>query len=381
MAAEPQTLFLPNIGAEESHRSGKTLAQHPVVIHLGELWQKSFGLLTESTGDNSSSHQNADWDDLPTAPGLLPWFATQATFLEAQERGLPHLGPQPQIVQTIHNKGFAKQLAQTIGHNTGWQYSHILQCLQSEQEAKSKLEEILAGWPQWAQANFTIKPCMGSSGRGRIAGKNGLISTQHIRGLMKMSQRGGAIVEPWYSTINNLSTQIFFKPDHTWNICGHTSQVLTQSGTYLGNHGRLVQGKSDSGTQYDSQLEQVAQSIAPLIQEQGFEGMCGFDAFSFLCPETGEEKFRAPLEINARFTSATVGLRYMRHLASQHSIDYGSWLFLLDAREAWCKVAVQNPDWKSWIIPTKTTGKKALILISEHSEILKQWLVENKLRP
>ena len=250
--------------------------------------------------------------------------------------------------------------------------------IDSDQEAQKRLEIILSNWPAWARANFTIKPCMGSSGRGRIAGKNGLIATQHIRGLIKMSQRGGAIVEPWYSTQNNLSTQLLFTPDKKYRILGHTSQLLTRAGTYLGNHGSVQEGNPHSGTHFDFELDRLTHLIAPLIIAEGFQGVCGFDAFSFLCPESGKIKLRAPLEVNARFTSATVGIGHMLNFASQCSFENGSWMFILDAQESWCEAAAQNPEWKSCFYQTRVTGKKALVAISDQPETFKDWVKENK---
>lgn len=378
MGTQSQIVLLPNIGAEESHRQGQTVAQHPVVTHLGELWRNSFGALAKPLDGISQSAHKPHWNWLPQESGLMPWFSTEATLLDAQQRGLDHLGPCPRAVQTVHNKGFAAKLAQSIEHHCGWQHSHVIDKIDSDQEAQKRLEIILSNWPAWARANFTIKPCMGSSGRGRIAGKNGLIATQHIRGLIKMSQRGGAIVEPWYSTQNNLSTQLLFTPDKKYRILGHTSQLLTRAGTYLGNHGSVQEGNPHSGTHFDFELDRLTHLIAPLIIAEGFQGVCGFDAFSFLCPESGKIKLRAPLEVNARFTSATVGIGHMLNFASQCSFENGSWMFILDAQESWCEAAAQNPEWKSCFYQTRVTGKKALVAISDQPETFKDWVKENK---
>ena len=381
MANQSEIVLLPNIGAEERHRSEQVLTQHPVVIHLGELWKMCLEPSATSQQDPGQANSLIHWNGLPQSSGLMPWIATESTLLEAQQRGLTHLGPSPEAVQRVHNKGFAAKLAQSIAHTTGWEHSHVIEKNLSEKEAQNLLEEVISAWPHWAQENFTIKPSMGSSGRGRIAGKNGRIDTQHIRGLMKMSQRGGAIIEPWYFTIRNLSTQMLFTSQQTYRILGHTSQILTRAGTYLGNHGLLSSGGCSSGTHFDTELERIAHLVAPLIQKAGFEGVCGFDAFSFTCPESGSTKLRAPLEVNARFTSATVGLSCLKKLATEESLETGSWLFILDAEESWCTAARQNEKWKSFVFQTPTTGKKALVAISEEPTAFQDWLLENKMRP
>ena len=381
MAPENKIILEPNIGGEEIHRQDQNMTHYPVVMHLSQLWHQSFGPAATLLDFNNPPSPTAHWEWLPEGPGLLPWLATPFTESRAKKLGLQHLGPQAAHVAIVHDKGFACETAKKIQHQEGWEFSHVLGPIQEPTEAEETLKGIVANWPSWAQDNFTIKPRMGSSGRGRIAGKRGIIGTQHIQGLTKMSSRAGAIVEPWYSTISNMSTQLLISPTGDHRIIGHTSQVLTDSGTYLGNHGTLSQGIPGSNTSFDTTLTSIAQAIAPLIALKGFTGPCGFDAFSFHCSVSNEIRLRAPLEINARFTSAMVGLGHMHAFATTQKIEDGSWLFLLDAQDSWCRDAQTNSLWKSKTLESSNTGKRALIVLSTEKNAIRRWLEAIGLKP
>ncbi len=367
-------LLLPNVGAEESHRDHDKLSGHPAVVHLGELWLQSLGAqgTLNQPGAVSQTGPLLKWSH--PGHGLLPWFASNASKESAKRANVLHLGPTPECVQLVHNKGFAAELAAESRHNHGWEYSHVIKQMSGPDEAETTLYQILAGWPEWARADFTIKPCMGSAGRGRIAGKSSQLTTQHIQGLYKMTLRGGAIVEPWYSTLDNLSTQLLIHPDRTFEILGHTSQILTTGGSYLGNYGILKSGQIRSSTEHDEALTSIARSIVPFIKQKNFYGVCGFDSFTFSCPVSNQQQLRSPLEFNARFTSATVGISHVEEIAQTHSCNDGSWAFILDAKPAWCEYAQKEKTWTTRIIRTATTQKQALISVAQDPASLPQWL-------
>ncbi len=374
MDTQPRML-LPNIGAEESHRDHQKLSKHPAVVHLGELWILSLGASGTLDQPGPITHHGPLLDWAHKGAGGLPWFASVGSEKDAKTTNQNLLGPNPKYVQKVHNKGFAAQLANQIGHTNGWEYSHIISQLNDTDEAQEKLKAILQAWPDWAKNNFTIKPCMGSAGRGRIAGKNSKLTTQHIQGLYKMTLRGGAIIEPWYATLDNLSTQLLIQNDGTYELLGHTSQILTTSGTYIGNHGILKSGHIASGKVQDETLSSIAAKIVPIIHKQGFYGVCGFDSFTFDCTTSDEVRLRAPLEINARFTSATIGISHVKEMTQSNQPQNGSWVFILDAKESWCDDAKNQKDWSIKRIKTLTTQKQALIAFSPETGAIEKWLM------
>ena len=132
----------------------------------------------------------------------------------------------------------------------------------------------------------------------------------------------------------------------------------------------LRDGQFLSGTSEDAQLWRC-QRYRSFGSSEGFYGICGFDAFTFYCETSGTKQLRAPLEFNARFTSASVGLSYLRKPAEEHDINQGEWAFILDADKAWCEFASQHPSWITRILRTPTTQKQALMLVSPETNGLR----------
>ena len=179
--------------------------------------------------------------------------------------------------------------------------------------AVAVIEAAIAHWPAWLRGRFTLKPRFGSSGRGRVGGEGLAPDSASVRrGLAKLAERGGALLEPWLDRTGDLSAQLHVGSDGAVTLLGTLELCVTPSGLYRGHRGFVdARGRIHAGTEYDESLREPAALIARAASEQGFSGPCGVDAFSFRAEE-GREVLRGAVEFNARFTAGVVVIGLLR---------------------------------------------------------------------
>jgi hypothetical protein len=227
----------------------------------------------------------------------------------------------PGVVARVHDKAFAREVA----IREGLVPTPLRECSAvfepgdlTAPDGPARIEAALAGWPAWARRRFTLKPRFGSSGRGRVAGRDGCADDPAlVAALPRLAGCGGALLEPWLERVEDLSAQMYLDPTRGVTLLGTTRPVLAPSGVYRGQRGDLdYKGRIVSGSDHDENLREAAVAVAAAARERGFWGPCGLDAFSFR-DTRGVTHLRPVVEFNARFTLGTVAIGITRRALSK----------------------------------------------------------------
>lgn len=342
--------LLPNLGAEEGDDWHAFLHQ-PHARVAARLWSHLFSRDSRfrypAASPKSSWQSEACDERWPAALGPLPdqpvfqwleesdrpsaWLNT-LSLEDAARRALgrPLSGPPADRVAAIHDKAFSVEAASELGL-VPRALEPLIQVLDAEtlrnpDEMVERLDAWLRDWPEWTGGRFILKPRLGSSGRGRVAGR-GSANTQSVRGaLSRLAERGGAIFEPWLERRTDLSVVLYVppavSPEPLPTLIGSLEMLATASGVFRGHCGEVdSRGRIFSGHREDETLRADAAAVARRARDRGFFGPCGIDAFSYLEgdrvqgdreTEAGRERLRRLVEFNARTTMGLVTIGLVR---------------------------------------------------------------------
>jgi len=267
-------------------------------------------------------------------PPAFPWLdgVEAAAWLndDAAEREAGTLrlsGASAEIVRRVHDKAWAVSVARTEKLDSpvvGGLPTPLAPGELRASDAAARVAEVLAGWPPWARARFTLKPRIGTSGRGRVAGVDGLVSDAMQGAFERLASRGGAVLEPWLDRLADASAQLHVAKDGAVTLLGTLRIVTTVSGQPRGHRGEFdSQGRVSSGIGEDGALREAASVIGAHAAGVGYHGPCGIDAFAFRSPEDGTRSFRPLVEFNARFTAGTVALGYIARNLGRVKVELG----------------------------------------------------------
>lgn len=267
-----------------------------------------------------------DW--LGRGEGPTAWYASEEAARFAREILESDLvGPSPDSVAACHDKAFAIEATRNLG--LGPRSLIPLHEILSPEELREpdrllkRLAHALDEWPAWCEGRFTFKPRFGSSGRGRIGGRD-QVDTPSIRGgLPRLADRGGAIFEPWLDRLTDLSVSLLVPEagvgatsgDSLPTMLGSLEMWTSPSGVYRGHCGEVdSRGRVFSGDPQDESLRADAAAVAAQAQARGFFGPCGIDAFRYREPAspTPVERVRPLVEFNARPTMGLVTIGLVR---------------------------------------------------------------------
>lgn len=331
--------LLPNLGAEEGNdwRAYFGQAHARVAARLwSHLFSRSARFRYPAPSANepwSTEHCDEQWpaalgpppekpvfawleeSDLPTA-----WLNTQTLEEAARSAlGMGLSGPPADLVATIHDKGFAVETARGLGllPRTLDPLIQVMsaEALRAPDTLIEELDAALREWPEWTGGRFTLKPRLGSSGRGRVAG-SGTTDTEAVRGaLPRLAERGGAVFEPWLERQTDLSVALHVPSVESQQtlptLLGSLETLVTASGVFRGHCGEVdSRGRVFSGHPHDETLRADAAAVANRAHDVGFSGPCGVDAFSYI--ESDRERFRGLVEFNARATMGLVTIGLVR---------------------------------------------------------------------
>jgi hypothetical protein len=253
------------------------------------------------------------WLDAPAAAAA--WLNTPAAEGLAQRAGRQLIGASSAVVRTVHDKAFAHRAAL----EEGLLPEGLVDCievlepalLRDADAALAAIEARLARWPSWTQGRFTLKPRLGTSGRGRASGEAG--QWERVRGsLPRLAQSGGAVLEPWLARSGDFSAQLWIGSEGELVLLGTAELLVEPSGLYRGHRGFVdSKGRVTSGSRYDEPLREAAVAVARVAATAGYRGPCGIDAFAFEA-EPGRVALRSVVEFNARFTFGTVVIGLLR---------------------------------------------------------------------
>lgn len=324
--------ILPNFAAEEG-ADWRAFAREPSARVAARL----LGLLFAPTARILHPGRDGAWivapahsawpsdlgppPDAPALPWLDPspeafaWLNTR-TLAEAVARGLPGqpggrlAGAEPDCIEALADKRFALDCARSFGlHSPA--LDPLIEVLEPEDCLRvdatlARLEASLAAWPDWTGRRFTLKPRLGSSGRGRTGG-TGSVDRPAVRGaLPHLARRGGALFEPWLERTRDLSVSLRIERGARHpEILASFELLTTRSGLFRGHCGEIGgDGSIASGDPEDARLRAGAMAVAEQAAARGFSGPCGVDAFRY---REGEQNgWRGAVEFNPRPTMGVV---------------------------------------------------------------------------
>lgn len=334
MADADAPWILPNLGAEE----GRDWAAYPSQPHA-RVAARLFALLMPAParllhprptggwiGEQAAAHWPAGLGD-PSSEAVAPWLAPRPpeaiawlntrTLADALAAGGPDgrparlAGAAPEIVAPLHDKRFALRAARELDLHPA-ALDPLIVCLEPETLADAdrtiaRLEAALAAWPAWTHRRFTLKPRHGSSGRGRVGGRDRVDTPALRRALPRLARCGGAIFEPWLERTRDLSAVLHVpKTPDAPAVLASYELITTPSGVYRGHLGRVsTTGGAVSGDPEDDRLRAGATAVAERAGALGYFGPCGVDAFRFRAADGGEA-WRGVVELNARPTMGLV---------------------------------------------------------------------------
>ena len=291
-----ERLSFANLGAEEGARPsffGEGSPVHRLAQHFEATVQKP------------------PWRALAQVQGMIAWMNTDEAVNQAERLGLPLWGAPAAVVRQVHDKGFAIATAVKLGLVDD-ALAGTLTVLAPHELQAALIEDTIGRWPPWARAQATLKPRWGTSGRGRVAVRGGVLDERARNGLAGLAARGGAILEPWLERVLDLSSQWLVLDDDAPRLLGCTRMITRRSGVWLGCEVHGGDDGQSSGTAWDGQLVAAARPLVQAAADAGYRGVCGVDAFTW--HNDGVERLRGVVELNARFTGGLIAL------ASLHGI-------------------------------------------------------------
>lgn len=286
---------------------------------------------------------------------LLPWLSTDAALQRARREHLRYLAPSPWMVREIHDKAFAVRVGAPLWNDSVSDLITVFDPaeLRDAAHATERIESLVATWPAPLRKSFTLKPRLGTSGRGRVRGEAGTLPPSSLRALARLADRGGAVLEPWFDRMHDFSVQLLVRSEDEIDLLGSTEQIVARSGLCLGNRGilrasspshtwqarpesRTIEANTlsreqecASGHREEARLVEAAFTVARAAASHGFFGPCGVDSFSYRSLD-GSERIRPVVEFNARITTGTLALTAVRAaLEISGQTDAGHWEFRL----------------------------------------------------
>lgn len=339
-------LLYPNVGGEELPGKGGVVITGATAPTL-RLWRLLFGprarflpALANKDTTNALSTLSADWwpEGLGSTPstsafpwledchGIVPWISTDRLQLHPSLDNQKISSAPAGAVARVHDKAFAHALTESE-RLLPRDLQHMFLVLDPEllldpDAAIQTMKRTIASWPGELGHNFTIKPRLGTSGRGRVPGVDGKVDSAAVRGALKrLAKRGGAILEPWFKRKLDLSAQMHISEEGEVRILGTLEQIVAPSGVYLGHRAEFdSRGRIFSGGIHEEELRETAAIACQHAFAEGFYGPCGIDAFSAEIPDAqgvAREVFRPIVEFNARFTMGTISIGLMRRALEQ----------------------------------------------------------------
>jgi hypothetical protein len=302
-------VLFANLGAEEGE-GWRRMAAHPSVREAARLWRCLFPAQEPLAGAFARDGERAALDVFAGASGLVPWLVTREAASLAAGEGIALFGPPAELVARVHDKAFALERARALGllppELADCAFALGPEELADADTVRCRIERAVARWPAALARRFVLKPRLGTSGRGRLAGREGGIDGDALRGALgRLRERGGCVVEPWLERTVDLSAQLFAVGPEDVRVLGTFAQVLTPQGVPVAHRARVgPDGAAVSGSAWDGELRAAALAVARAAAAEGYTGACGVDAFAFRGAD-GRERFRAVVELNARFTTGT----------------------------------------------------------------------------
>jgi hypothetical protein len=372
--------LFPNLGGEEGPRWREATSQ-PAVRQMARLWRCLFPDACAWTGVGAADAPPSDWPEALGPPaetpvfewiaglgGVVPWLATD----EAERLGGPAAAP----VARTHDKAFAQRFADREGFTPpalrGLGRVFDADAVAAGSGWIDQVRAALADWPTWTGGRFALKPRLGSSGRGRVAGEASTLDAAALEGAApRLARQGGALLEPWLDRRQDLATCLHIAPDRTLSVLGSLRPWLTAAGSPLGHRGGVdSRGRVFSESAFEEEAREAAAALATEAAREGLRGPCGVDALVFALPEPeggARPCLRPIVELNARFTAGlvTIGLvrRALPLVRRAIALEPGvRRAFLLGLRPPSGPAADEPPTTDAWDAALQRAGDGAALL-------------------
>ena len=392
-------LLLPNLGAEEGGDWRQTLRE-PRVATAARLWRWLFPASATVAGEErkdapiawqrwpaalETSCDAAAFDWLGENSGCVPWLGDAAARTDPAAAGLHVPGPPPEVVTHVHDKAFAWRAAESAGlvprslHGTARIFEPDE--LERPELALDALRSALDDWPDWTCGRFTLKPRLGTSGRGRVDGRAEALDTATLTGAFpRLARCGGAVLEPWLDRAFDLSAQVRVSEEEGVLLLGSLELLTGHSGSYRGHVGEIdSRGRIFSGLRQDEALREAAGLLAVEARQAGFHGPAGLDALVYRETPEAEPVLRPCVEWNARFTMGIVVLGLVRRLLPRlrSELDLGpgerrAFAFTLEAPPAGWESAREAAGLGSLLVPLSCPGdslEPALLFAADRARL------------
>jgi len=306
------------------------------------------------------------------------WLADAGAREVLSASGADLSAPPVSAVETTHDKAFAADFAAASGYRPkcldGLIHSYSPPELGDAEAWLADLQARLQSWPAWTRGRFTLKPRLGSSGRGRVGGRADALEPEKLgAALPRFARQGGALLEPWLERTTDLSVMLHIAPPAPEGggeitLLGAAQQWLAPSGVYAGHLGEVdSRWRVFSGGPYEEAMREAAAAIAISAQQAGYWGPCGVDGFAFEGPGGAESDspgraspvLRPLVEFNARFTVGIIVAGLLRRAARQAAPALG----LQPGERRGFLFALDPPgDWNDWASLAEAAGPESLLL-------------------
>jgi hypothetical protein len=261
-------LLWPDFAAEE--RAPTRLPPDDRLVPLAQAWALLFDsdVLVEGAEVTRPDWMRCDepvFELLLHYDGLVPWLSTAETVEAASARGLPHVGPSPELARTVGDKAWALDAARALGLEPV-PLAGVARAFEPHELVREAIDDELARWPDPLRGNWTLKPRHGSSGRGRVKGRGPRLDDDGARALPRLQRTGGAVLEPWLERTVDLSAQLWVPQEGPPTLLATTVMLNSRSGLWTGNSGVLTDAGPRSGHGWDDALVTSAIAIAQRAQ-------------------------------------------------------------------------------------------------------------------
>ncbi len=312
---------LPNLGAEEPE--APSAATRSALLPLAELFRAQI----------ERDVPIFEW--LPRANECVAWLNSESAESRARELRRPLFGATARVVARCHDKAFAQWVAareSLVPAPLRGLCRAFAPADLAPGAAESRALDVLAGLLRDcpSELGLTLKPRMGTSGRGRVAVRSEADLTTARAAFARFRSTGGCLAEPWLHRMRDLSAVLFVSPAREVTLIGSAELLVTASGVYRGHRGQLdARGRMSSGLPFDEALREAAVALAVNAAREGYTGVCGVDGLVFEHEE--RSLLRPVVEFNARFTVGFVvaaALRESLHrIREQSSLrpDHAVW--------------------------------------------------------
>lgn len=297
MRAAALRIPFDNIGAEEHVEGAGVHRQDPAdpVEVLRRLWRE----LIEAP----------PWAWLAEVEGLVPWMSCALAQHHAQSLGIRYAGARPDVVERVHDKSWTQSCARTLGLDP--ELEELIVHLPCDEMCPERVRDVVAKWPAWARASFACKPVWGTSGRGRLRGREGALQVGPDWRPDAKRHRRGFLIEPWLERTADISSLWRIDEEGHLELLGVTRQEVRPSGLYLGCELAGTESVPMAATTFDDEFVDKSRRLVAAAAAEGMRGPCGVDGFIWR-DQDGKARLRAAVELNARFTAGHVAVGLAR---------------------------------------------------------------------